>query len=67
MLYRYIWHRDCHPGYLVYRAVFDESKCDVPDGAMAHRVALFVEESAAKDYCRYRNELTDKNGSDKLS
>jgi hypothetical protein len=53
-------------GYLVYRHCFDEAKCGLRDGALAHRVALFVTKDEAEDYCAYRNRLTEQNGSDAL-
>lgn len=53
-------------GYVVYRHSFDEAKCTVADGARAHKVAVFVEEVAALDYCKYRNRLTAERGTDAL-
>lgn len=53
-------------GYLVYRHCFDEAKCSVHDGALAHRTALFVTEIEALDYCSYRNRSIDETGSDAI-
>lgn len=62
MLYRTIYLSDL--GYVVYRHCF--SHCAIDVGARVHKQAVFVDEIAAKDYCRYRNELIDKNGTDAL-
>ncbi|WP_294256181.1 hypothetical protein [Propionivibrio sp.] len=35
--------------------------------ADTHRIASFVCESEAKDYCAYRNEMTKKYGSDDVT
>ncbi len=51
-------------GYLVYRHVFDLSRCTLEAGAEAHRQALFVMEGDAKLYCQWRNAMADKFGSD---
>ena len=53
-------------GYVVYRHSFDEARCSVAEGARAHKVAVFVEERAALDYCAYRNRLTAERGTDAL-
>lgn len=63
-LYRTLWLNDL--GYVVYRHCFDEKKCDLEDGARTHKQAVFVHEYAAVDYCRYRNALIDKRGTDEL-
>lgn len=64
-LYRSIYLQDL--GYVVYRHCFDEKKCSLEDGARTHRQASFVDEVAAKDYCKYRNRLIDFIGSDALT
>ena len=64
-LYRTIYLTDLG-GYVVYRHCFDEARCTIRNGARAHKQAVFVEENAARDYCRYRNKLIDEHGSDKL-
>lgn len=53
-------------GYLVYRDCFDPRKCNVRQGQLDHRVAVFVFQVDAIDYCMYRNTLMDKHGSDEL-
>lgn len=53
-----------HGGYLVYRRAFDEAKCGLERGAEAHRVAIFVTESEASNYCDYRNAMTIRLGTD---
>ena len=63
-VYRTLWLTDL--GYVVYRYCFDEEKCTLEEGARAHKQAVFVDEVAAKDYCRYRNDLIDKRGTDAL-
>lgn len=67
MLYRYIFlNAPWSLNYVVYRH-FDELKCGEKRMAEAHQVATFVCESEAKDYCSYRNEMTEKNGSDDVA
>ena len=52
-------------GYVVWRDVFEgEMRCALDDAVMAHKVAVFVCESEAKNYCEYRNAMTVKHGSD---
>lgn len=63
-LYRTIYLPDM--GYVVYRYCFDESKCSLVEGARAHRQATFVDEISAVHYCRYRNRLVRRNGSDAI-
>ena len=58
-LYRYVYLSDL--GYVVYRHFADG---DVVSVAKAHKVAVFVCEIEASDYCAYRNEQTEKNGTD---
>lgn len=53
-------------GFVVYRHCFDESRCGIEEGARAHRQAIFVDEVAALHYCKYRNRLIDRNGSDAI-
>lgn len=62
-LYRYI---NAQGGYLVYRHCFDVTRCTIQEGAAEHKEAVFVEEAAAKDYCDYRNKLTEQRGDDGL-
>lgn len=67
MLYRYIfidvpWSLN----YVVYRH-FDDLTCGERKMAETHRVATFVCEAEAKDYCAYRNEMTEKHGSDDVA
>lgn len=68
-LYRYIYNGDLG-GYVVYRHSL-VSTVTLPDTIMAcaraHKQATFVCEDAAKDYCRYRNSLIDRNGDDAIS
>lgn len=63
-LYRTIYLNDA--GYVVYRHCFDEQKCSVEEGARAHKQAVFVDEISALHYCKYRNRLIDRNGSDAI-
>jgi hypothetical protein len=51
-------------GYLVYRRAFDTDRCTLEDGAVAHKVAVFVTESEAANYCHYRNHMTTISGTD---
>lgn len=53
--YKCRWTQEFNPGYVVYRHVFDD-KCSYEDGIRAHKVALFVSEDEAVDYCKYRNK-----------
>lgn len=57
-LYRYIYLPDL--GYVVYR----HEDGEVMSVARTHKVAVFVTEVEASDYCAYRNEQTEKNGTD---
>lgn len=65
-LYRMLWFNSL--GYLVYRHCFEvfDDEITVRIGAVQHKVAVFVLENDAKDYCAYRNRLIDQNGSDEL-
>lgn len=54
-------------GYVVYRHCFDERRCSIEIGARAHKQAVFVDEVAALHYCKYRNRLIDRNGSDVIT
>jgi len=52
-------------GYVVYR----DSVPAHPDReliARSHKVAVFVDDSEALDYCRYRNKWIDITGTDAL-
>lgn len=63
-VYRQVYLHDM--GYVVYRFSFNLAKCTLRDGALSHKTAVFVTESEALDYCRYRNRLIDERGSDRL-
>lgn len=63
-LYRYLYLSE---GYTVYRHSFDPIRCTEEQWARVHKAAVFVEEDAAKDYCKYRNTLVDLRGDDRLS
>lgn len=53
--------------YVVYRHLCSgQTPCNEKVMAEVFRVATFVDEAEAKDYCAYRNKLIEKNGSDKL-
>ena len=41
-------------------------KCPLDDAVKAHKVAVFVCESEAAEYCQHRNALTAKLGTDEL-
>lgn len=44
-------------GYVVWRDVFEGAmRCSLDQAVRAHKAAVFVAESEAEDYCRYRNE-----------
>lgn len=44
-------------GYVVWRDVFEgQMKCSLDAAVRTHKAAVFVVESEAEDYCRYRNE-----------
>lgn len=62
-LYRYLWIT--RQGYVVFRDLASP-ECDATEAALAHRVAVFVAESDAADYCRYRNDLTARSGTDAI-
>ena len=62
-IYKYLSTAD---GYLVYRALVSKPHIPLEDVARAHKVAVFVDESEARDYCRYRNELIDQRGTDEM-
>lgn len=64
-LYRSIW-MGSEGGYVVYRHCFADT-CNMIDGVRAHRQAVFVDEISALDYCRYRNTLIDRNGTDAIA
>jgi len=64
MLYKYIYMDvQWSLNYVVYRH-FADLKCSERQIAETHRVATFVTEAEAKDYCDYRNEMMRKHGSD---
>lgn len=64
MLYRYIFLSAAWSlNYVVYRH-FEDLGCGEKQMAEVHRVATFVCESEAKDYCAYRNEMMAKYGTD---
>lgn len=62
-LYRTRWITGM--GYVVYRH-FPEMKCSVEDWAKAHKVAVFVCENEAMEFCVLRNDMTTKYGTDEL-
>lgn len=68
-LYRYIFDGGAG-GYVVYRNVSSGRRL-LPsterEMAVVHKQAVFVCEDAARDYCRYRNGLVDRNGDDAIS
>ena len=63
-LYCWEYMPEFNPAYVVYRKVFDLSKCTLEEGIRTHKVALFICENEAADYCDYRNEMFQKYGSD---
>jgi len=65
MRYRCVWDNDSFPGYVVYRH-FDDLKCTTKKMVDAHKVAEFVCEAEADDYCAYRNEMMLKYSSDEV-
>lgn len=65
MLYRMLPGSNELGGYLVYRHIF-ASSCPVKEGAAQHRVATFVTEHDARQYCDYRNFLTGLYGTDRV-
>lgn len=50
-------------GEVVYRH-FDDLKCTEEEMALVHKIAVFVCESDAVDFCLYRNNATQKYGID---
>jgi len=53
-------------GHLVYRHWSDmENMSD--EAAWAHRVAVFLSETEAVDYCAYRNEMFKQHGTDSVA
>lgn len=62
-LYRTRWITGM--GYVVYRH-FPEMKCSVEEWAKVHKVAVFVQEDEAMEFCVLRNCMTAKNGTDEL-
>lgn len=65
-LYKHTYLPKFKPGYVVYRDIAD-TDCSIEELATAHKVALFVQESDALDFCKYRNEMTEKYGTDDAS
>lgn len=52
-------------GYVVWRDVFEgDMRCTLEGAIKAHRVAAFVCESEAENYCNYRNYMALKYGTD---
>ena len=52
-------------GYVVWRDVFEgQMKCPLDDAVKTHKVAVFVTEMEASNYCEYRNAMTVKHGTD---
>lgn len=66
-LYNYLYLPTNPGGYFVYRFLFDPACCSLEAGVRAHKEAVFVTESAALDYCAYRNWLTGKYGTDDIA
>lgn len=67
VMYRYIFlNKPWSLNYVVYRH-FDDLRCSEEQMAMTHRVATFVCEAEARDYCAYRNEMTETYGSDDVA
>jgi hypothetical protein len=61
--YRYEYLSDM--GYVVWRDVFEgDMKCSLHAAVRVHTVAVFVAESEACDYCKYRNDQTERLGTD---
>jgi len=55
-------------GYVVWRDVFEgDMRCALDDAVKEHKVAVFVCESEASNYCDYRNAMTMKHGTDDVS
>lgn len=50
-------------GYVVYRHIKD-IHADLVEIAKVHKVATFITESEAKDYCEYRNKSMLESGTD---
>jgi hypothetical protein len=62
--YRYEYICDAG-GYVVCRDVFEGNlRCPPHEAVMANKVAVFVTESEAQNYCDYRNAMAIKNGTD---
>lgn len=55
-LYRYLDIDEFNPTYVVYRSL-GEKGCDVKKEAIAHRQALFMYESDAIEYCKFKNQV----------
>ena len=67
MLYRYIYSPSPRSlNFIVYRHS-DGLSCSVEQMAEIHKVASFICDSEAEDYCAYRNEMTMKYGSDDVA
>ena len=55
-------------GFVVWRDVFEgDRKCNLDDAVKGHKVAVFVTESEASNYCDYRNAITMKYGTDDVA
>lgn len=58
--YRRAWLSELG-GYVVYRHWFYlEERISIEQHAEAHKIAVFVYEAEAVDYCGYRNEMMHK-------
>jgi hypothetical protein len=67
-LYQYIFiNKPWSLNYVVYRNFNDFSCLYLEEVAIAHRVASFVTEIEANEYCRHRNMLIDKYGTDDIT
>lgn len=53
-------------GYVVFRSVVEIPAGREDEFAEAHKVAVFVTELEATDYCAYRNRLVAQRGTDAL-
>lgn len=67
MLYKYIYSNTPRSlNFIVYRH-FSDLTCSVEQMAEVHKIASFICDSEAKDYCDYRNQMTAFHGSDDVS
>lgn len=64
-LYRMWGYSNRLGGYLVYRHVFSIA-APFEEQATVHKTAVFVTEQDARQYCDYRNYLTELYGTDRV-